>query len=178
MDALEQLPAGAVVQVRNFVILCSETFFVQIPQLPTKRTVLRWLRAAGVYSCWAARKPLLTTAHINKRLEWVRNMQGHDFSRTVWSDEKIWRVRQGGGRVRVFRRVGDNRFDPLYTIKTTGRAQGVMVWAAMNGDGDLIWRRCPDIMDSKAYIDVLKSAIHFIAPRYPFFFFFSIQFFH
>ena len=113
----------------------------QVPKVPSRMTVQRWLREAGVYSCWAAGKPLLTTRHINLRLQFVNAMMEFDFSKVVFSDEKIWRIRQGG-KVRVWRRRG-MRFDAKYTTPTVSRVDGVMVWAAINGAGDVIIRKCP-----------------------------------
>jgi hypothetical protein len=67
-----------------------------LPQIQRKvshDTVRRWLNAAGVYSCWAAQKPLLSTTNINKRLQFAQKMMTFDWSRVVFSDEKIWRIR-------------------------------------------------------------------------------------
>lgn len=126
--------------------------------------VSRWLREEGIYSCWAARKPLLTTAHIEKRLEFVKAHMGFNFAKVVFSDEKIWRMRPCGQRVRVWRRRGD-RYEARYCTKSTVKSMGVMVWCAINGNGDIIWKRCPDKVDAKAYQDILKSSLHFIRPR-------------
>lgn len=128
------------------------------------RLVLKWLREAGIYSCWAARKPLLSTLHIEKRLDFVKAMEGFDFNKVVFSDEKIWRIRPGG-RVRVFRRRGD-RYNPKYVQKTTAKSEGVMVWCAINGKGDVLVKRCPDRVDALAYQQMLKESLHFIRPRY------------
>ena len=97
------------------------------------------------------------------RLLFANNMMGFDFSRVVFSDEKIWRTRKGG-KVRVWRRRG-KRYDAKFTVPTVAKAAGVMVWAAINGKGDVIVRRCPTSVDSAGYQDILKSALHFIRPR-------------
>ena len=41
-----------------------------------------------------------------------------------------------------------------------------MVWCAINGDGDLVLRRCPKKVNADAYCNILQSAINFIRPRY------------
>ena len=41
-----------------------------------------------------------------------------------------------------------------------------MVWAAMNGSGQLIVKRMPTIVYSAAYIATLESAKAFIQPKY------------
>lgn len=136
-----------------------------MPKKADARTVRRWLRQNGIFSCWAARKPLLTSRHIAQRLQWATAMQGHDFSNTVWSDEKLWKIRSNAGRVRVWRRKGENRFEAKYTIKTTGQSVGVMVWAAITPCGKLMWKRCPERYDSGGYQEVLTAALPFIRSR-------------
>lgn len=136
----------------------------QVPLIPNAMTVGRWLKAEGVYSCWAAGKPLLTTRHIETRLLFANAHMGFNFYKVVFSDEKIWRIRQGG-KVRVWRRKG-KRFDARYTVPTVAKAEGVMVWCAINGLGQVVVRRCPTTMDSKGYQEVLQSALHFIRPRF------------
>lgn len=137
--------------------------YFQIPQLAGPKSVSRWLRKAGIYSCWAARKPLLSTLHIEKRLAFANAHMGFDFSKVVFSDEKIWRIRPGG-RVRVFRRKGE-RYNPKYTQKTVGRSVGVMVWCAINSAGQVLIKRCPDTVDALAYQQILKESLPFIRPR-------------
>jgi hypothetical protein len=46
------------------------------------------------------------------------------------------------------------------------KPQGLMVWAAINGKGDLILKRCPPKVKAKDYQDILASAKRFISPRY------------
>ena len=41
-----------------------------------------------------------------------------------------------------------------------------MVWAAINGRGDLILKRCPPKVKSADYQDILQKAIRFVKPRY------------
>ena len=145
------------------VVEISQLFSPQVPLLAGEKTVARWFKEAGRYSCWAAGKPLLTTAHIEARLQFANKMMGFDFSRVVFSDEKIWRIRQGG-KVRVWRRTG-MRFNARYTVPTVAKAEGIMVWAAINSRGEVVIRRCPTTVDSMGYQSVLKSAKYFIAPR-------------
>jgi hypothetical protein len=102
----------------------------------------------------------LTTKHINNRLLFANKMLGYDFSRVVFSDEKIWRIRPGG-KVRVWRRKG-KRFDARYTTKTTQQSVGVMVWCAINSKGEICLRRCPELVNAAAYQSILGTALNFI----------------
>jgi hypothetical protein len=137
------------------------------PQMPLKVShdrIRDWLREKGIYSCWASKKPLLSNANIIKRLAFANRMMTYDWGKVVFSDEKMWRIKPSTEQVRVWRRKGD-RYSPQYTIKTTSRSVGVMVWAAINSSGQVIWKRCPESVNAQAYQDLLASAIHFIRPR-------------
>ena len=46
------------------------------------------------------------------------------------------------------------------------KPQGVMVWAAINGRGELIVRRCPPKVKARDYTNILNTALNFIKPRY------------
>jgi hypothetical protein len=78
----------------------------------------------------------------------------------VFSDEKIWRFRPGGSPG-VWRRRG-NRFKYENTIKTTAKSQGLMIWAAINGAGDILLKKCPKKMKADGYQDILIDSLEFI----------------
>jgi hypothetical protein len=87
-------------------------------------------------------------------------MAGINWNQVVFSDEKWWEIRPGS-RVRVWRRKGQ-RCDPRYTVKTTAHPEKIMVWAAINGKGEVIVRLCADGVDAAEYQNVLGSALYFI----------------
>lgn len=92
----------------------------KVPKKATSRSVRYWLRKAGIYSCWAARKPLLSVTNIKKRMEFARTMMGYDFSKVIFSDEKIWKIKPSSkNKVRVWRRRGD-RFCARYVSPSVG----------------------------------------------------------
>ena len=78
---------------------------VRLPALVSKSTLQTWLRKKGLFSCWAAGKPLLTSVHIAARLAFAQQHAVYDWSKVVFSDEKMFRIRQGG-KVRCWRRRG------------------------------------------------------------------------
>lgn len=136
-----------------------------MPEKVSHDRVRDWFREKGIYSCWASRKPLLSSVNITKRLAFAKQMENYDWSKVVFSDEKMWRVRPCGERVKVWRKSRD-RFHADYTVKTVSRSVGIMVWAAINSSGQVVWKRCPEKVNAEAYQDLLASAIHFIRPRY------------
>ena len=58
-----------------------------------------------------------------------------------------------------------SKFVGKYINHSVQKTQGVMVWAAMKGDGSITFRRCPIKVKSKEYQDILGSALNFIRPR-------------
>ena len=110
------------------------------------------------------RKPLLTKGHREKRLKFVQKMASQDWSRVIFSDEKIFRVRPGG-KVKCWRMVSESKFLPKYIIPTVQKAEGLMVWAAMKSSGAISIRRCPPKLNAAGYQDILASAKPFIGTR-------------
>jgi hypothetical protein len=100
-----------------------------------------------------------------KRLKFARRFNGFDFKKTIFSDEKIFRVRPGG-HVKCWRLKSESRMLPKYLIRSTQKPEGVMVWAAMKADGSICIRRCPSKVNASAYQGILSSALSFIKPRF------------
>ena len=124
----------------------------------------RILRKAGFRSLRSLKKPLLGTLNRARRMKFARKHKNTDWSRIIFSDKKIFRVRPGA-RVRCWVAPDDSRFKAKYTTPSGQKPEGVMVWAAMKSDGAICLRRCPQKMNSAAYHSVLQSAIGFIRPR-------------
>ena len=80
---------------------------------------------------------------------------------SFFSDEKMFRFRSGLS-VGVWRRKGADRFSAKYTVKTTQRGEGVMVWAAINSKGETCVRLCPKKMKETDYQALLADALPFI----------------
>ena len=94
-------------------------------------------------------------------MQWAKEMAGFDFSKVVFSDEKIWRIRPDTKQVRVWRRQGD-RFTAQYCVPSTSRSVGVMVWCAINSQGDVVWERCGDYVNAQEYQRILQKHLPFI----------------
>lgn len=108
---------------------------------------------------------MLSTANIRKRLAFATKFKDFDFTRVIFSDEKIFRMKPGH-RVRCWRKDGD-KFKAKCVMPVVSKSEGIMVWCAINGHGDLIIRKCPKTMKSADYTDtILETALNFIAPRY------------
>lgn len=139
----------------------------QVPTKPNARTVQRALRSMGFANVAAKRKPLLSQKHMLQRRRFASKHMGWSvarWSKVIFSDEKIFRVRPGQA-VRCWWRKNESRFVAKYTIATTQQAQGVMVWAAMRGNGSIVLRRCPPKVKAVDYQAILESAKAFIRPR-------------
>ena len=120
----------------------------------------------GIQYCRAARKPLLTPRHIDNRYKFAvdhKDWSVDKWKQVVFSDEKTWRFRPNE-KSGVWRRRGD-RYKAKYTVPTTQRSQGVMIWAAMRGDGKILVKLCPPKVKAKEYQAILKDSLDFIQTR-------------
>lgn len=61
--------------------------------------------------------------------------------------------------------AGGSRYAAKYTIKTTQKPEGLMVWAAMKSNGRIKLLRCPPNVNSEGYCNILSKALKFISPR-------------
>ena len=83
------------------------------------------------------------------------------FDHVIFSDEKLFRFRAGMS-VGVWRPKGSDRLSAKYSVKTTQRGEGVMVWAAINSKGEYILRRCVKKIKAQDYQDMLSDCLPFI----------------
>ena len=141
-----------------------------MPHRPSVRHVRRLLQGMGFISRKAVFKPLLKKAHKQDRKKFAQKFSRWNvdqWSKVVFSDEKVFRLRLLK-RVKCWRPKGTTGFEAKYRVPSVARVDGIMVWCAINGRGDLCLRRCPPVVDSKAYQDILESAKKFLNSRYIF----------
>lgn len=112
-------------------------------------------------SARAVKKPLLSKVHRSRRRAFAQKFKRFDWNKVIFSDEKIFRVRPGG-TIRCWRRKSESKYIAKYTVPTVQKAEGLMVWAAMNSKGRIVVRRCPPQVNAKAYQDILATALPFI----------------
>ena len=113
-------------------------------------------------------KPLLTRLHKSRRYVFARRYGQwtvDQWKRVIFSDEKMFQVRPGG-KIRGWMPRSAGRFASHYSIPSVAKPEGLMVWAAINGRGKLIVRRCPPKVNSVEYQRLLASSMTFIKPRY------------
>ena len=106
-------------------------------------------------------KPLLTRLHQKRRLLFARKFRSWtaaNWQKVVFFDEKVFRVRPGGF-VRRWVPKSASKFDARYTGAAVSKPQGLMVWAAINGKGALIRKRCPPKVKSRDYQDILDGSM-------------------
>ena len=141
-----------------------------VPFKPSPWRIREVLVHMGMVSRRAVYKPLLRGHHKRDRLEFARQHKGwsvDQWRKVIFSDEKIFRVRPGG-TVKLWIPKTAKTFDARYTIPAVQKAEGLMIWAGMNGKGKLCLRRCPPKMRSTDYQSLLGSALSFIRPRFVF----------
>ena len=136
--------------------------------MPSHDTVERILKKNGFVNRRAIKRPLLSARHRRLRNAFARKF--HSWGKQRWrdvifSDEKVFRVRPGG-IVRCWRQVSDKKIIAKYVVPQVQKPEGVMVFAAMNGRGDVVIRRCPPKVKSDDYTEVLRQVKKFINPRF------------
>jgi len=105
-------------------------------QISTK-TIRTHLHDLGLYSRFAARKPLLTVSQLQNRLNWCierRDWSIKEWNEIIWSDESRFCLFSDGPQ-RVWRENGKrfNLENLVPTVKHGGG--GVMVWGCFCGTG-------------------------------------------
>ena len=103
------------------------------------------LKGFGFVSRRAVKRPLLTVQHKQVRREFAAKFwrwSAQSWKYIIFSDEKIFRVRPGG-LVRYWKASSVSKFSPRYVLPQVQKAEGLMVWAAMNGNGQICLGRCP-----------------------------------
>ena len=147
MAGLQNRPSGTVIRVRcaqlPLGMLRTTLPPIQVPYRPSHDTVRRVLKSFGFVSRRAVKRPLLTMRHKAIRREFAAKFlrwTPEAWKNIIFSDEKIFRVRPGG-LVRHWKATTVGKYSPQYVLPQVQRAEGLMVWAAMNGRGDIVLRR-------------------------------------
>ncbi|KAL3206650.1 hypothetical protein MRX96_010706 [Rhipicephalus microplus] len=130
----------------------------------------RILHAAGLKSHVAARKPLLTSEHRRKRLDFVRqheHWRAEDWHQVIFSDESTF-TSCWNQRLRIWR-VRDSRYEHenIRSVGASGRVS-VNVWGAITyaGLGPLF--RIPGILTAEVYNEIIDDVLLSFAINGPF----------
>ncbi|PWN49901.1 hypothetical protein IE53DRAFT_396666 [Violaceomyces palustris] len=86
---------------------------------------------AGIRRCVAIRKPVLTTKHTGKHLEWAKTNKGRNWNMVLFTDESGLEVGSTDRQVRVSRRSGEAYLPRNMTPTFRSGHQSLMVWASM-----------------------------------------------
>ncbi|PWN53300.1 hypothetical protein IE53DRAFT_399612 [Violaceomyces palustris] len=97
----------------------------------TRYRLRKVAKKAGIRHCVAIRKPVLTTKHMEKRLQWAKDNRATDWHHVLFTDESSLEVGGTDRQVRVSRRSGE-AYNPRNMTSTfrSGR-QSLMVWVGM-----------------------------------------------
>ena len=110
----------------------------------------------------AAKKPFLTEAQKNRRLDWANRHQNWSrakWAKVLWSDEthiELWQGAQVSLRVR--RPSSVSRYHPTCVMRTVKHPPKLMIWASFgNGKlGELYFVEPNSKMNAKMYQEVLR----------------------
>ena len=124
-------------------------------------SVKRVLNDIGYQARKPRRMPMMTKAHLRKRLQFCHRTKDwtvQQWSEVMWSDESIFLLFQSPNSF-VRRPPNSDPTDPKFTVPCVKHPGSLMVWACMcfNGRGGLYFLPCNSKMNSQTYIGVLDS---------------------
>ena len=124
-------------------------------------TVKRILRRYSFFGCVAAKKPLLAKNQVLRRKTWCSEYIKSDatfWNKVILSDE--CRLELNPRRQQYVRRLCNTRYLERYTAKVVKHGgKSLMVWGAIKSDGSRTIIRCPNILNSMEYQNVLRSGL-------------------
>ena len=117
----------------------------------------------GIPSRLAAKKPFLTDAQKERRLDWTlrkRNWSARKWAGVLWSDEthiELWQRFQCARRVRRPNTI--SRYDPNFVICTVKHPPKLMIWGAFGNSklGRLYFVEHNAKMNAAMYKEVLQK---------------------
>lgn len=126
----------------------------------SRETIRRYLHDMDLISATAAVKPLLTPAHMKKRLElctkwsrWPMKM----WKRVIFSDESKFNLFYSDGKVNVWRKIGE-RYQIKNCVPSVKHGGiGVMVWGCIGYEGVGKLTIIDGTIDSVKYTRILSS---------------------
>lgn len=122
-------------------------------------TVKRILNRAKLFGRVAARKPLLSMVHKNKRLSWCKSYDGWsnaDWNKIIFTDESMIQLYQN--KKQYVWRPKNTRYSDFFTSKTVKHGyKSLMIWGAIRHDGSRILVKCPKPLDSDGYMKIIKD---------------------
>lgn len=119
-------------------------------------TVSRRLNEAGLKGCVARRKPGLNDRTIRARLSFAEGYADMDWTRVLFSDEKIFWGDGFCGRTWV-RRPRDEALNPAYVRKRTAHPVKVNVWACFASTGQGFIHIFNENLDGPKMKQILKD---------------------
>lgn len=128
-------------------------------QVSTK-TLTKELHQIGIFSCIAAKKPLITETQRINRLNWClekRHWGVSKWKEIIWSDESRFEIFKSDGPCRVWRALGErfNIENLSPTVKHGGG--GVMMWGCFSAKslGPLV--KVEGTLNRFGYIEILEK---------------------
>lgn len=127
------------------------------------RTVNRRLNKAGLKACRPRCRTFLTLDHRRNRVQWATNnlcWNLRTWRRIYWSDESRFLLQFTDGRVRVWRRRGQDPFQDNVVAETEMFGGGsIMVWGCFTYDHKLQLKVVRQTLTGQRYIDNILQPI-------------------
>ena len=136
----------------------------------SSRTVRRRLNEANIYTIIAPKKPLLTPAHRQQRLQWAHdhaNWTVDDWKRVVFSDECQVQLIQSSQRRYVSRRRGIANQPDVVRPRVPFGGGSLMLWGAITADRVFPLHRVVGTLTTDIYINILAQYIRPFFENHP-----------
>ena len=137
----------------------------EVPRVKASlRTVRRRLCDEFKLRCQhAARKPLLNSKQVTKRLQFCRkykNWTTGQWSRVMFSDESMFC--QFGTRLNRVRRPANRRYDRRFTVSTMKHPQKIMIWGCFlaKGRGSIFFMKPNEVSMQRNTSKFLMPSCH------------------
>jgi transposase len=121
----------------------------------SERSIRRLRREIGGHPVKGIRVPDWTESQVAKRLEYCEDHADDDFSKTVFTDEKLFIVDKRG----IVHWIIRGEQSPLFVPTKKFTAQ-VMVWGAVgwSGKADLYFLQEKEALNAEKYLEILEAA--------------------
>lgn len=140
----------------------SQNFFSKTGIKVSRNTVSRTFQQAGYVARVKKKKPLLTPAHMKRRLQWALEFQKfkiEDWEYVVWSDETKFNLFNSDGKEYYW--TNNSGVLSPDSVKATKKYGGgcIMVWDCMTWDGLGVCKKIEGNMNAEVYSKILKEEL-------------------
>lgn len=126
------------------------------------RTARRILQKYGLTARTPRRKPMLTSVHRKRRLEWAKEHKSwslEQWSKVIFSDESNFDLQNIAGICQYVRRSVGEAYKPQCVLPTVKHPLTVMIWGCFSARGAGRIHVCEGRMNAEKYLKVMEDKL-------------------